>query len=65
MKHLKEGDLATGTKGYIGLHRDVELVLITDEMEVVGVSLGNRSTKPFYGESEVDERDSDPNIRRF
>lgn len=62
-KHLDLGEFAQGTAGYTGYHRDVEPV--TKVEGIYGISLGNRSTKPCYGVSEVEERACDPNIRRI
>jgi hypothetical protein len=61
-KHLIVGEVATGTANYTGFHRDLEV--LNKREGIYGVALGNRSTKPYYGASEVEERDSDPNIRR-
>jgi hypothetical protein len=61
-KHLDLGALAKGTSNYTGFHRDLET--LNEAKGIYGVALGNRSTKPYYGLSEVEERDSDPNIRR-
>jgi len=63
-KHLDLGAFATGTANYTGHHRDVEALKIADSY-LYGVAMGNRSTKPCYGESEVEERNSDPNARRI
>jgi hypothetical protein len=62
-KHLIDA-FATGTAGYTGLHRHTEVFNTTKVSIQYGVALGNRSTKPCYGLSEVEERDSDPNIFR-
>ncbi len=62
-KHLDLGALATGTANYTGFHRDVEP--IGNDPDIVGIAVGNRSTKPLYGMSEVEERGSDANAWRL
>jgi hypothetical protein len=65
-RHLDLGALATGTTNYTGHHRDWEPLKVKKvDPDLLGVAMGNRSTKPCYGVSETEERDSDPNIRRI
>jgi hypothetical protein len=64
-RHLDLGVLAKGTSNYTGAHRDLEgWTAINPSKGIYGVAVGNRANKSGYGMSTIEERDSDPNIRR-